>query len=231
MVSVDETQCNRSLVKSYGWAKEGETAVLTAGRTGRPVHIVTAITRDKFLGYMIRNERIKGYAYKYFLIQVVCKLKQMDPVNYKQRFFIFMDNAGAHKRKMVKDWIELEGITVLCNAPMTPQIQPIEYIFSMFKRGVRDKLHVDREKLLVYIYHSFRDVAHERIKMYNTFIHTLKYYKLLLEYKDLQQAKQMPHVFEKYTNNPISYSAISKIKKGFELEKLEEEANNMILDD
>mmetsp|Transcript_15768 Transcript_15768/g.15750 ORF Transcript_15768/g.15750 Transcript_15768/m.15750 type:complete len:182 (+) Transcript_15768:258-803(+) len=171
---------------------------------------------------MLRNERIKGYPYKYFLMQVVDKLKEIDPLNYKERFFIFMDNAGAHKRKMVKDWIELEGITVLCNAPMTPQIQPIEYIFSMFKRALRDKLHFDREKLMVHIFHSFRSVAQQQIKIYNTFIHTFKFYKPLLDYQDLHTQKQFAPLFDHYGNNPISYSAITKIKKSFENEKKEE---------
>jgi len=94
---------------------------------------------------MIRNERVKGFPYKYFLMEVVNRLREIDPQNYKERFFIFMDNAGAHKRKMVKDKMELEGVTVLCNAPMTPHINPVEYIFSMFKKNLRDKLHFERE--------------------------------------------------------------------------------------
>jgi len=133
MISVDECQVHRGTTSSYGWSKKGSRALYIKGRTGKPLCIVTATRPSGLLGYIFHPQRIDQYSYKYFLSVVIGKLKELEPVNYRDKFFIFMDNATAHKTKLIKDYCEIQGITVLCNAPMTPQLQPIEFIFSMFK--------------------------------------------------------------------------------------------------
>lgn len=133
LISLDEAQVNRGETAHYGWAKKGEKALNINGRKGEPIQIVTACRSSGIIGYTVRKVKIDQWGYKHFLGLVVDKLKEIDPENYRDRFFFLMDNASAHKTKMVKDYIESLGITVLCNSPMTPQLNPIEYIFSMFK--------------------------------------------------------------------------------------------------
>lgn len=215
MVSVDETQLNRSLTKSHAWAKKSTRLVTTHAEVGGPVHIIAAILKDRVLGYMLRNQRITSYSYKLFLMGVVHTLKEIDP-NYREKYFIFMDNATAHKRKMLKDWVELQGITVLCNAAMTPQINPIEYVFSMFKNDLKCRLHTDREMLFVYIYQAFLSIHNAPDKIFNCYVHAFKLYKHILNFKPIFHKKNEFDGREVETN-PV---AIQNLKEYFQTGKI-----------
>ena len=56
---------------------------------------------------MIRDTRVETYGYKFFLTRILEKLKHLNPMDYKERYFFFMDNAGAHKTKQIKDFLEM----------------------------------------------------------------------------------------------------------------------------
>jgi len=158
-ISVDETQITRGDNLIFGWSKKGIRATSVAQRKGRPLHIICAISKERVLGYMLRYDRIEKYSYKHFLYCLFEKLKSMDPYNYKNRYFILMDNAGAHKHKVVKDFIESQEMTILCNAPMTPQLQPIEFVFSIFKHYIR-KVQMDNEEDLFWqVYNGFKRIT------------------------------------------------------------------------
>jgi len=102
---------------------------------------------------------LKNTVINTFLYCLFEKLKSMDPYNYKNRYFILMDNAGAHKHKVVKDFIESQEMTILCNAPMTPQLQPIEFVFSIFKHYIR-KVQMDNEEDLFWqVYNGFKRIT------------------------------------------------------------------------
>lgn len=148
------------------------------------MHIVCAISKDRVVGYMIRYDRIDKDSYKHFMASLFDKLRELDPINYKERFFILMDNAGAHKHKVVKDFLESQDILVLCNAPMTPQLQPIEFIFSIFKHYLR-KCQMDNEEDLFWqVYIGFKRISSQQL--YNTYLHTMRAYESGLRYKDFQ---------------------------------------------
>ena len=187
IVSIDETQCQAGFMRTAVWGKKGVRCVLPVGRKGKPVHILAAVWKHGFLGYMVRDERIRSNGHIYFLKKLFEELQLIDPTGYKNRFVILMDNAGAHKKRDVKEFVESMGIPVVCNGPMTPHIQPIEYIFSMFKRELRrsNDSGRDRLRLLVGIYNAFHAVYKMKAEVYNTFQHTFKFYKPILRYENI----------------------------------------------
>lgn len=187
IVSIDETQCQAGFLRTQVWAKKGSRCVLPAGRKGKPVHVIAAVWRHGVIGYMLRDERIKANSHVFFLSRLYDELKKMDPEHYKERFVVLMDNAGAHKKRLVKDFIESQGVTVLCNGPMTPHIQPIEYVFSLFKRELRRQKDSVRHRLnvLIGIYKSFTLVSKMKTEIYNIYQHTFKFYKPILRYENI----------------------------------------------
>jgi hypothetical protein len=188
MVSVDETQINKNCIyDKYGWALKGQTAIAQVGRHGKPIHIIAAVMRDRVLGYVLRDERVNDYSFKHFLSCLFARVKQLIP-DYRRRCFFLIDNAGAHKTKVVKDFIETEGVTVLCNAPMTPYIQPIEYVFSMFKRNLSKHTYSDRSDLIIQVYKAFLAVAGDPRRIFNTYIHCLKTCAPALTFQELSRA-------------------------------------------
>lgn len=215
MVSLDETQVNKGLMATKtAWGKKGEAAIVTQpNRNNRPIHILAGVLKDRMLGYVIRNDRIKAFSYKFFLQQVIIELRKIDPVNYRSRFFIFMDNACAHKMKLIKDFCEYNQIKVLCNAPMTPQLNPIEFVFSLLKRDLNKRLHDTRESLLVSLYQSFYKIHHSPEKLYNTFLHTLRFYKPVLRYEDLHNNMKGDVLTKTYMDKPARYTSLIRLKK------------------
>ncbi|CAG9335348.1 unnamed protein product [Blepharisma stoltei] len=187
MVSVDEAQVNRGETANYGWAKKGQRALYIRGRKGKPLQIVTAARPSGLIGYIIKQNRIDQYSYKHFLSLVFEKLKEIDPENYKERFFIFMDNASAHKTKLIKDYCEIHGMIVLCNAPMTPQLNPIEFVFSMFKWNLRRLPMSEHDDLLTYVYEAFKRIKPRHI--YNAYIHAMRSYKPALRYEMMHDTR------------------------------------------
>ncbi|CAG9334986.1 unnamed protein product [Blepharisma stoltei] len=140
---------------------------------------------------MIRYNKIEKNTYKHFMLCLFEKLKEIDPENYKKRFFVLMDNAGAHKHKIVKDFLESQEVIVLCNAPTTPQLQPIEFVFSMFKRNLKKLKLEDEEELLWAIYNSFKKITPRQL--HNTYLHTMRAYESGLTYSNFQHNRN-PYV-------------------------------------
>ena len=139
---------------------------------------------------MLRYQVVKGYSFKYFIQCLMRELRKKDPFNYKERFFIFMDNASPHKIKYVRDYIEVMGIPVLCNAPMTPHLQPIEFMFSLLKREFGKYRHLNYEDSLVHLFYAFKAITDNPTNIYNTYIHTLKSYKDILHYENVSRGKR-----------------------------------------
>lgn len=187
MISVDEAQVNRGETASYGWAKKGQRALFIRGRKGKPLQIVTAARSCGLIGYIIKQNRLDQYSYKHFLRLIFDKLKEIDPENYKNRFFLFMDNATSHKTKLIRDYCEIHGMTILCNSPMTPQLNPIEFVFSMFKWNLRRLPMSEHEDLITYIYEAFKRIKQRHI--YNAYIHAMRSYKPALRYEMMHDAR------------------------------------------
>ena len=217
MISVDETQVNRSFKNTYGWSKAGENAANVAYRKGRPVHIAAAVCKDDVIGYMLRYDPIKASSFKFFMMNLYRKLRQMDPINYKERYFFLIDNASAHKVKANKDYIEIQGIPCICNAPMTPHVQPIEFIFSLFKREFSKFRHLSFEDSLIHIFYSFKAITETPAKIYNTYLHTIKAYKDILNYENISQGKRAYKfeiiTTELYMKHPANYVALIQMLK------------------
>jgi transposase len=213
MVSIDETQVNRGFKTTFGWSKKGENSVNVNERLGgHPIHILAAITSTRVIGYQLRYQVVKGYSFKYFLQHLIREIKKMDPHNYKEKFFIFMDNASPHKIKFVKDFIEVTGIPFLCNAPMTPHLQPIEFLFSLLKREFGKYRHLNYEGSLVHLFYCWKAVADNPAKIYNTYVHCLRSYKDILHYENVSRGKRS-YKFElisttQYREKPPCYTAM-----------------------
>lgn len=141
----------------------------------------------------------------------------MDPLNYKEKYFFLIDNAAAHKVKAVRDYIEVMGIPCIWNAPMTPHVQPIEFLFSLFKREFWKFRHLNFEDSLIHIFYAFKSLVENPANIYNTFMHTVKAYKDILHYENISQGKRAYKfeviTTELYMKHPANYVALIQMLK------------------
>ena len=57
--------------------------------------------------------------------------------NSEPNSVVIMDNASTHMSRAVKDMIESTGAYLLYSAPYSPDLSPIEYLFSVYKSNLK----------------------------------------------------------------------------------------------
>ena len=53
-----------------------------------------------------------------------------------------MDNSPFHRAKKVRDYCETNKIKVIFNAPYTPDFNPIENLFCLWKKKVHTQIYI-----------------------------------------------------------------------------------------
>ena len=74
-----------------------------------------------------------------------------------------MDNASIHKKE-VEELAETYGCKVLFNAPYSPECNPIEMVFGIWKTRVGKLTNVDITSLLTNISRCFEDISPSEVK-------------------------------------------------------------------
>ena len=59
-----------------------------------------------------------------------------------------LDNLGAHLRPQVREWIEATGALLVYLPPYSPDLNPIEFMFSKLKAALRALAARTREDVL-----------------------------------------------------------------------------------
>ena len=68
----------------------------------------------------------------------------------ESRSVVMLDNASTHMSKRVTDMIEAKGARIIYTAPFSPDLNPIENFFSVYKRYLKrrsDEMSQDWEKI------------------------------------------------------------------------------------
>jgi transposase len=89
-----------------------------------------AIGLDGFRGFGTFDFATSGASFLAFIHKEVCP-------NLRQGDVVIMDNLAAHKVKGVRDAIEAAGATVRYLPPYSPELNPIEKLWSKLKDFVR----------------------------------------------------------------------------------------------
>jgi transposase len=91
---------------------------------------VAAVRLDGLVAPFRIDAAMDGEIFRVYVEQVVVPTLRAGDV-------VVMDNLSAHKRPRVKELIEAAGATVLHLLPYSPDFNPIEMIWSKFKRLLR----------------------------------------------------------------------------------------------
>lgn len=145
-VFIDEMGMSICTLRNKGRSKKGTQAILKAPLSKAPnISVCMAICKEQgIVHYETKNEAFDGQSFYEFLKNLiqVCKDK-----NFKNIVFV-MDNCKIHK----KDEFNCEDLCIKNNIelwflpPYSPELNPIENVFSMVKSNIR--------KLLATTYHK-----------------------------------------------------------------------------
>jgi hypothetical protein len=83
-------------------------------------------------------------------------------VNCEPNSIVIMDNASTHMSREVVDMIESTGAYLLYSAPYSPDLSPIEYLFSSYKSNLKKhSIHYEKHEWFELHLRAIKDIKEE----------------------------------------------------------------------
>jgi transposase len=116
----------------YGRAYGSEPAVSYAPyNKGNKITMIGAISITRVEAAMYGEWSANGEIFLHFLEHYLCP-------NLKPHHVVVMDNVGFHKISGVKNLIDKTGAKLVYQPPYSPELNPIEEMWSKIKGSLRD---------------------------------------------------------------------------------------------
>ena len=95
--------------------------------------LIVAISNEKVIQYeVLKDKNVNGEIFKKFIEDLTKKIKNK---------YILMDNINFHKSKNIAEIIEKSNNKILFIPPYSPEFNPIEKVFSVFKAYINKKIN------------------------------------------------------------------------------------------
>ena len=133
LVFLDETWIKTNMVRLYGRSERGTRLVDTSPHGHwKTSTLIAGIREDGIVATTVFDGAINGELFLNYVEQVlVPALRPGDTV--------IMDNLSSHKRAAIRVAIEAAGASVRFLPPYSPDLNPIEQVFSKLKALLRAK--------------------------------------------------------------------------------------------
>jgi transposase len=131
IISIDEVSFDTNIIHNYGWSLVNVPIVKTIGATYKRLTMICAVTNKQIIHYKIISGSAKANDFLDFIKSIS---------NTKGKY-ILLDNAKIHHSKIVYEFIKLNNIKLIFNAPYCPEFNPIELVFSKLKKLVKDYIN------------------------------------------------------------------------------------------
>ncbi len=127
IICIDETYVHSNIHSKYGWALNGKRLIHYVKSNPIKYSIIVAISCNGIQQYLISKNNINKDIFKKFIVQL-CHIN-------KNKLFL-MDNVSFHKSKDVTSIIDKTSNKAIFIPPYSPELNPIEEVFSIFKRCI-----------------------------------------------------------------------------------------------
>lgn len=143
----DETGLRSDQTRHRGYAPKGQTPVILVPARRKSLSILSAITNQGKVRFMI----FKGGLKPETLITFMGRMTR----DAQQKIYLILDNLNVHKAAKVRKWVALrqDAIEIFFLPPYSPELNPDEYLNGDFKRAVysdipaRDQASLHRQAL------------------------------------------------------------------------------------
>ena len=137
-VWVDESGCNaKDHIRKYGYSLRGSTPVCHRILSrGQRVNVIVAMSTDGVIAMEHTTSTVNGEVfYDYARGSLIPSLLPFNGT--KPRSIVILDNCSVHHVQEVIDLFAQSGVLLLFLPPYSPDLNPIEELFSYFKNYLR----------------------------------------------------------------------------------------------
>jgi transposase len=127
----DETGVRNDCQHSRGYAPRGKTPVVEINAKRFSVNMISAISNQGLLRFMMYEETMTARVLLRFLKRLI--------KDAGRKVFLVLDNLRVHHAKLVKAWLEKHSdeIEVFYLPSYSPELNPDEYLNCDLKTGIR----------------------------------------------------------------------------------------------
>jgi transposase len=131
LVFIDETWAKTNMTRTHGRARRGERLVAKVPH-GRwtTMTFIAALRHDRIEAPMVLDGPINGDTFRAWVEQFL--IPTLNPGDV-----VVLDNLGSHKGKAVRQAIRKAGAHLIFLPPYSPDLNPIEQVFSKLKTLLR----------------------------------------------------------------------------------------------
>lgn len=141
LVFLDECGITTTLHRRYARARRGQRAIGVVPRNWKHnTSVVGALSLSGVQAVMTLNAAVDTAAFEVFIEHFLAPTLQPGQI-------VIADNLSAHKSRKVQQMIEGKGCTLLFLPTYSPDLNPIEMLWSQFKSHLRKEAARTQEKL------------------------------------------------------------------------------------
>ena len=131
MVFIDETWAKTNMTRTHGWCRRGEPLIdkVPHGHW-KTLTFIAALRHDGIAAPCVIDGPINGTSFTAWVEQFL--IPALEPGT-----IVVADNLGSHKGSRVRQLLRAAGIKLFFLPPYSPDLNPIEQVFSKLKRLLR----------------------------------------------------------------------------------------------
>jgi putative transposase len=131
LIFIDETWTKTNMAPLRGWGPRGQRVIGKAPfGHWRTMTFIAALRQDEITAPCLFDGPINGEVFLAWVQQSLAPTLRPGEV-------VIMDNLGSHRGKAVRDAIRKTGARLLFLPKYSPDLNPIEQVFSKLKHGLR----------------------------------------------------------------------------------------------
>ena len=148
------------MIRLYGRGQKGER-VLDYAPHGhwKTTTLVAAITCESAIAPMVLDGPMDRLAFEAYVEQVLIPELNTDAI-------VVMDNLSAHKSKTIQKLFDDVGIELHYQPPYSPDLNPIELMWSKVKNSLRTAKARTQDQLYTAIAKALEEISSEDTKGY-----------------------------------------------------------------